>query len=225
MDNKKIPTWLGTVIIIIFAATMGAFVWKYEKNQKTVEQSQNVIIESKPVEENKEQNNQQKDEIATPIDTSNWKTCKNITYNYEVRFPGDWKMTQHPIVKPIDSCNNVDHLYIEKDIYTNAAGFIVVDVFTKKQFQSTTSSSSAYLGVNNLDDYIKNNPVVFRKDILLKESFIQGERAIWTRTNTAKKEVITAVYLFHDGTLYSITSNDVDQKTFEVLLSTFKFIR
>jgi outer membrane lipoprotein-sorting protein len=38
MDNKKIPTWLGAVIIIIFAATAGAFVWKYEKNQEIAKQ-------------------------------------------------------------------------------------------------------------------------------------------------------------------------------------------
>lgn len=33
MDNKKIPTGVGTMIIIIIAVTVGAFLWLYEKNQ------------------------------------------------------------------------------------------------------------------------------------------------------------------------------------------------
>jgi len=39
MDNQKIPTTLGTIIIIIFAITMGVFVWKYEtiKDQEDVQ--------------------------------------------------------------------------------------------------------------------------------------------------------------------------------------------
>jgi hypothetical protein len=43
--NTKIKTWVGTVVIIIIAITVGAFVWVYEKNQPPVLQSMPVNIE------------------------------------------------------------------------------------------------------------------------------------------------------------------------------------
>ncbi|MFZ2189097.1 MAG: hypothetical protein WAV73_06065 [Candidatus Moraniibacteriota bacterium] len=35
MDNKKIPTLSGTIVIVIIAITAGMFVWQYEKNMST----------------------------------------------------------------------------------------------------------------------------------------------------------------------------------------------
>lgn len=32
MNNKKIPTLLGTIVIVVIAITAGMFVWQYEKN-------------------------------------------------------------------------------------------------------------------------------------------------------------------------------------------------
>lgn len=36
MDDKRIPTYLGTVILVIIAITVGTFVWVYEKNQQDI---------------------------------------------------------------------------------------------------------------------------------------------------------------------------------------------
>lgn len=36
MDNKKIPTVAGTIIIVIIAITFGVFVWVYERGQEDV---------------------------------------------------------------------------------------------------------------------------------------------------------------------------------------------
>ncbi|MDP1883970.1 MAG: DKNYY domain-containing protein [Candidatus Moranbacteria bacterium] len=46
IDNKKIPTILGTSIIVIIAITVGVFVWKYEK----MKIQEDVQVEGKAVE-------------------------------------------------------------------------------------------------------------------------------------------------------------------------------
>ncbi|MFA5994319.1 MAG: hypothetical protein WC823_05160 [Parcubacteria group bacterium] len=63
IDNKKIPTWLGVVIIVIFSATAVAFVLVYEKNSKTSGIKNDVAMtqESTPAEKKKEQSNENED--------------------------------------------------------------------------------------------------------------------------------------------------------------------
>lgn len=45
MNNKKIPTWLGTIIIIAIAVTVGMFVWQYEKIKSDIQQSQLAVAQ------------------------------------------------------------------------------------------------------------------------------------------------------------------------------------
>lgn len=61
MDNKKIPTHLGTILIVIIALTAGLFVVKYEKGQEMEEaKMQSVVVNNKTTEINN-QTNKQKD--------------------------------------------------------------------------------------------------------------------------------------------------------------------
>jgi len=48
MDNKKIPTMLGTIVIIIIAVTVGVLVWKYEeiKYQDEIQSQGTIVIRS-----------------------------------------------------------------------------------------------------------------------------------------------------------------------------------
>lgn len=63
--NQKIPTIIGTVIIIILAFAAGYFVWLTQKNNPIETQ---VIIQ--PVDE-----------------TTNWQTYKNEQYGFEFKYP------------------------------------------------------------------------------------------------------------------------------------------
>jgi hypothetical protein len=60
IDNKKIPTWLGTAIIIIFAITAGMFVRQVVKNQDAVWQSKNIATQSITTEKKQATQNQNK---------------------------------------------------------------------------------------------------------------------------------------------------------------------
>lgn len=82
IDNKKIPTVLGTVIIVIIAITVGALVWKYEEIKNRGEaQMQNTITQIKPIEKNQTQEENKKEES---IDTSDWKNYSDsrIIFSY-----------------------------------------------------------------------------------------------------------------------------------------------
>ena len=48
MNNKKIPTLIGTTVLIIIAITAGMFVWKYEENQGEIQTDVNVQRNQKP---------------------------------------------------------------------------------------------------------------------------------------------------------------------------------
>ena len=67
--KQKIPTGVGTIIIIIFAVTVGMFVWRYEKNQSVINQSQQTVQGGKPETQspivNQQSQNQQ--EVTQPI--------------------------------------------------------------------------------------------------------------------------------------------------------------
>ncbi|EKE11222.1 MAG: hypothetical protein ACD_15C00114G0001 [uncultured bacterium] len=84
MDNKKISTILGTVLIIIFAATALAFVLVYENKQSKSEINNNVAVISENLqpEENKKnetENKQSPEEVQKELQTLNSEDG-NITY-------------------------------------------------------------------------------------------------------------------------------------------------
>lgn len=77
MDNKKIPAWLGIVIIIIFAITVGAFVWKYKQNQLATEVT---ISKIKP----SQQQNLKQENKSTPSATTNSSLKQTTLSNEEI---------------------------------------------------------------------------------------------------------------------------------------------
>ncbi|MFZ2226651.1 MAG: hypothetical protein WA064_04285 [Candidatus Moraniibacteriota bacterium] len=89
MDNKKIPTHLGTIVIVIIAITAGAFVWQYEKNA-LVDFSQLVVstpATKSPVQQsvtNQVSAAQPNNSIAVP---ENWKAYTDSKFGFELRTP------------------------------------------------------------------------------------------------------------------------------------------
>ena len=66
-QKKQIPSWLGFLVIIIFAVVVfgGAFVWQYF----TIQEATNIEIENK---------------------TIGWKKYTNIQYGFEIKYPKEW---------------------------------------------------------------------------------------------------------------------------------------
>ncbi|MFA7319545.1 MAG: PsbP-related protein [Parcubacteria group bacterium] len=100
--KQHIDTKLGVVIILIFAVTVGAFLWKWEKNQPEVEQSQTNYNFKKPVAvqtpvvnqgDNMQNNNQanQQPQNNTAVGT---KKYINKTYSFEFEYPSDLVIAQ-----------------------------------------------------------------------------------------------------------------------------------
>ncbi|MFA7209754.1 MAG: hypothetical protein WC120_05785 [Parcubacteria group bacterium] len=94
IDNKKIPTVLGTVIIVIIAITAGVLVWKYEKIKSQDEAGmQNRGVEFSKLMEKK--NNQQK-ETANKFEIvnidKNWNKYISNSKNFSLNYPNSWKL-------------------------------------------------------------------------------------------------------------------------------------
>jgi flagellar basal body-associated protein FliL len=101
MKNQKIGTLLGTIILIIIAASAGVFLWKYEKEKdqsSTQFQFKNNPIDLKTSTSNEIQNkldnaNSQDFLIVKPTllsNLSNWKTLTNKKDGFLIRYPSEF---------------------------------------------------------------------------------------------------------------------------------------
>jgi hypothetical protein len=82
--NTQIKTWVGTVVIIIIAITVGAFVWVYEKNQPEIAQPAQVNIVKKA----------NKTADLVPSKVEGWQIYRNEKYGFEFQYPKDWTFTE-----------------------------------------------------------------------------------------------------------------------------------
>lgn len=87
MDNKNIPTLVGTGIIIVFALTAGAFVLVYGngKNQNLNGSTEQIKATSVSPNNNSENKNLVVDE---PIEK--WKIYKDEEYGFEFKHPSNY---------------------------------------------------------------------------------------------------------------------------------------
>ena len=87
MENKKIPTWLGTSVIIIIAITVVMFVWKFEKNKQNDLQTQDRAIQQKTALVNKKQqynNAENTNQPETQKPTEEVSFCEKIYKSYKL---------------------------------------------------------------------------------------------------------------------------------------------
>jgi len=93
MENKKISTGLGTIILVIILITTLVFVWQYEnKRSKNVMQIQtNADLKYKLPQQLDSTVLQEVGRRETNISTANWKFYKNDKYGYSVKYPSEWE--------------------------------------------------------------------------------------------------------------------------------------
>jgi len=100
MKNQKIPTWLGTVIIIIIAVTIGMFAWKIEESNKKIE-SQAPSIASQ------QNQDQEHEEVEFPtVKAQPGMTLEDIIKQALYEKTPDWKIRNYDIDVTVETNKN-----------------------------------------------------------------------------------------------------------------------
>ncbi|MDP1884804.1 MAG: hypothetical protein Q8L10_05605 [Candidatus Moranbacteria bacterium] len=212
IDNKKIPTVLGTVIIVIIAITVGALVWKYEKIKSQDEGGVEFVKSTE------EKQNPQKEENEEFIDALKWKVCRNEKANYEFKYPGEWLIVDRYLTI-LDKCYNASDprgswFSIGEDRYSASNKSFGIDTSAQKDLKGTI-----YEGADSLDSYYSKNVELLNSRTKIMSTEIKGERADWFKEKNDK----ISIWFFHNNTLYEIRSNINNQKILESIIKTFSF--
>ncbi|EKD95489.1 MAG: hypothetical protein ACD_24C00472G0001 [uncultured bacterium] len=152
MQNKKISTAIGTIVILIVAVTVGMLVWKIEKNQPIVEQPQKIVNIKKqetPPEINK-QNNQnvpEGEEFPSILAEPNM-SMEDIVKQLIFKRSPEWEIKNYSISVTVET--NQENHAIGRFIYDNnkkehhntAEGIW----FAAKEDQSWTLVGTSYTG-------------------------------------------------------------------------------
>lgn len=211
MDNKKIPTSTGAIILVIITITAGVFVWVYEKEQNwDFTTTQFSSIPKKIVKDDKPAKNTHTDIVITePIEQ--WRTCRNEKLGYEVKYPNSWK-TYHDgpwgnIPEQCGATTNPEFIISPEDEFNvEKANFRVI------------YTNTSNLGIYSLDEYLQKNPHYL--DEKFNETLIQGKQAIWGRGDNGYTYVLT----YNSNKVFIIREKNVAPDSFNDFLSTFKFL-
>jgi len=217
MDNKKIPTILGTIVIIIIAVTVGVFVWKYEsiKSQEDAETQSEIVKIAKPVEEKQ---SPQKEENEKPIDTSKWKVCRSEKYNYEFKYP-DRAQAIEPGPQYIKSCADRAQVPII-GVSQESIKFILQDkAISKPDIYSLDKS------INSLDDYLKNSLQASKERFNIEEINIQNEKAFLEKDKQMEKQNRNVLVTYHQNRVYHLDITGFTEQETTSIINSFKFIK
>lgn len=205
MNNKKVPTAIGTMLLVIIAITTGVFVWTYEKGQDWG----TVTIQTSAL------RNEQKNltvEVALTEPTSEWETCQNKKVGYEVRYPKDWKIySVGPWGNIPDSCDtpHPELIISPKDQYhASEINFRITRLDTSPNLKYI------YSGSQSLKEFLQKYPY----GEILKEDMIDGRPAVWVKANNS------TVLVYNNNTVFIISQKNVSSERFNNFLSTFKFL-
>lgn len=120
MDNRNIPTKLGTAILLVIAITVGAFVWVYEKEQGSIVadisiQSLQKKIQTDTVKDPQEtlpfpEMDQAEKNRLTEL-TKDWQTYRDEKYGYEFKYPQEYSIEKNkyePDISEVSVISNND---------------------------------------------------------------------------------------------------------------------
>lgn len=219
MNQKKIPTILGIIIIVIIAVTIGMFTWKIEEsNEQIVSQMPNVI--SQKNQETQESGDNQKLEST---ESTSWLTFKNDKYNFEIQYPSNFLFDENLMDGPEYSIN---------------FGPSYKDTFGKEHSVRKATRNfemSIYKNKNDVDSLIKKGNEV-------RVAVEQTSKLVGTeKIGALSAKIIKAcdiggncdkiIYFVHDKYIYSVymqnyftLKNEVDKNNFDQMITSFKFL-
>lgn len=178
MDNKKIPTILRIIIIVIIAITVGMLVWKIEENQPEPEHQI-------------QKNNNPKQNYE------NITLYKNAIYGYKIEIPYDFEIKTGSMENPDSLINFIS----KKDntplfsIYAETSKFKNINTWLS-DYQKKLSQMTSYEGVKI------NPPTIISKEKI----YINEVEAIKIYLNNMPySNYLTAI--IKDNFLYTISYN------------------
>lgn len=156
-------------------------------------------------------------------DTSGWKTCNNKSFGYQVNYPADWKIflgSGGPsAMEPVSGCEGQNIVvFASQDIFgplsqASALKFLEIDISDQERLNETI-----YKGSETLDEYFGKNPLILKNNPIIKESTINGERAVWLSDFPSPW-----IMFFHNDSFFWVKGKNISPELLDDFLSNFKF--
>jgi hypothetical protein len=229
MNNKKIPTSAGTIVLIIIALTVFGAVRKWEKMQESRETKiPKVSVGQKVVGNNQKQNNE-----IDVSNGSNWKTYRDNNFGYEIKYP-----IGYIVHKYTTSCTESrrDDVNGENVIIWNEE-FLASHDISKEQITdfdiyindpddkcvsghySSPGRSKTYKLLNSENIIIQGQKVLKRNYIDIPPTFLQ--KAFRFSTWRFEKNRTYFTLLYNNG---ASVDPENQKDLFESFLNTFRFL-
>ncbi len=234
MNNKKIPTCLGTAILVVIAITAGAFVWVYEKNQGLITTDvtiQNMKKASKAL-------SLQESTITAPsfpeMDLGDWQTYTDNKFGYTVKYPRGYVVHKYlpPCTAKQDDTNGTNIIFKNASI-SNASEDVRDKIFDFDIFvddPKDTCILNYYSSIGGpqaqVPKLLKSETIVLNKYRVLKRTYSHldpsGNQSLfqfstWRFENNNKFYTL----MFNNGT--ALTDTEHQNDTFENFLKNFIF--
>lgn len=229
MNNKKIPTSVGTIVLIIIAVTVFGVVWMWEKMQESREiKITDVSIEPRVAENNQKQNN-----YIDVSSESNWETYRDNKFGYEIKYPAGYVV--HKYTTPCTESRR-DDISGENVIIWNEE-FLASHDISKEQItdfdiyindpdDKCVSGHYSSPGRNKTYKLLNSENIIIRGQKVLRRNYIDvpptfSQKAFRFSTWRFEKNRTYFTLLYNNG----VSADPENQKDlFESFLNTFKFI-
>ncbi len=206
MKDQKVSTILGTIILIIFAATAAGFTLLCFKNYPVKNDVTLIVIPRQSL---------QKSGVIVDEPVGNWITCNNIKAKYQMKYPSDWERGlrgPHGFETKKDS--NIENMNFGK--HEIGSGF---DYYIKIISFNTLDTEAVYKNSTSLEDFFSKMPGIIANSPIIETFILDNEKAVYL-----EKSPNPRVYVFHEHRIFELFGKNISQKTFDDFLSTFTFL-
>ncbi len=217
MKDQKVSTILGTIILMIIAATVATFTLFCIKNSPVKTDVVPAVVQQRliPSNEKKQESNVEEDvdmqkEALESFDE--WNECRNEKFGYTINYPKEWIIANRGIggFQKINQCNlgRLFFYYFNESSNQNPS-FLTIDV-SDVMMEGTT-----YEGSKSLADYFSK----VHMDGKFEYFVLDGEQAVRVENNLHSN-----VFVYHNNKIFHMYENNLTEQLFEFFLKTFKFL-
>ena len=191
-----VPLLLGIIALLV----IGGGVYIYTNKKVETPAADNEIQQSNQVQQTNtqsspsvtSQNQTPQQPSSVPVsETANWKTCRNVKYGYELKYPSTWKVWEPGSGN--DSISSCETGLSQYDFSSASHGAPFMNLLSRDQ---VIFKGTVFEGVTSLSDYFSRNPLILGNRATT-ESLIDGEKLVRSENR---------LYTFHNGSVYNISS-------------------
>jgi hypothetical protein len=206
MKDQKISTILGSIILIIIATTVTGFVLLCFKNYPVKNDIIPTVIPQQLVQESG---------VIIDEPVENWTICKNIKAKYLMKYPSSWERgINGPYGFESKKDCNIENVRFGK--YKLGSGY---EYYIDIESISMEGTEAVYKNSVSLEDFFSKRPGIIENSPIIEAFILDNEKAVYL-----EKSPNLRVYVFHNHRIFEIFGKNISQKTFNDLLSTFKFL-